>query len=194
MRTTCEGQYVTPSGQNITIGESAIPPNGTHKSVDSCSSHSALNPLGLIEILFEIGIFFTGLSLLVAIWTAIHYTRKKALLNTIISLAALAFLGLGTILTHGVAVAISKLLNLLGSEIGLRTQYGGKFLALAWATVILIIVDIGLWVLIGLFGDNVPGPARQRKVAERRQYDEKKAYEMTPRSSGRDGHSSEGRV
>lgn len=133
--------------------------------VDSCSSHSSLNPLGLIEILFEIGIFFTGLAFLVAIWTAIRYSRKKAALNCVISVAALAFLGLATILTHGLAVAVSKLLNLLGSGIGLRTTYGGKFIALAWATVILLIVNIGLWTIIVLFLGNLPGGEGLRRGA-----------------------------
>lgn len=163
MRTTCEGEYVTPSGQNITIGDSPPPPNGTHKVVDSCSSHSALNPLGLIRILFEIGIFFTGLALLVAIWTTVRFSRKKALLNCIVSVAALSFLGLATILTHGLSVAASKLLNLLGSGIGLKTEYGGKFIALAWATVILMLVNIGLWVVLGFWGENLSKLSRKKK-------------------------------
>lgn len=132
--------------------------------MDSCSSHSALNPLGLIRILFEIGIFFTGLTLLVAIWATTRYSWKKACLNIICSIAALVFLGLGTVLTHGLSIAASKLLNLLGSGIGLKTEYGGKFIALAWATVILLLVNIGLWVLLGFFGDKLPGAQRRGKT------------------------------
>lgn len=189
MRTTCEGEYITPSGQNITIGESPLPPNGTHKHVDSCSSHSALNPLGLIRVLFEIGIFFTGVALLVAIWGTVRYSRKKALLNIVVSLPAITFLGLATILTHGLSVAVSKLLNLLGSGIGLKTEYGGKFIALAWATVILLLVNIGLWIILVFFAKNLPGLVRKldREHTAREANNEKVPSYSTPQSSMEEG-------
>lgn len=151
--------------------------------MDSCSSHSALNPLGLIRVIFYIGIFFTTLALVISIWATARYTTRKAWLAIIISLAALAFLGLATILTHGLAVAISKILNLLGSGIGLKTTYGGKWIALAWATVVLLLVNIGLWVLICLFGDNWPGPAKSMKIRGKQIDNEKSDHYGSQRSS-----------
>jgi hypothetical protein len=153
LRSTCEGEYVTPDGKNITVGDSAFPPNGTSMDTDSCSKHSSLNPLGLIRILFYIGIFFAGLSLLLGIWGMICFSRKLAILNAVGSLPALGFLGLATVATHGLAVAVSKLLNLLTRDVGLETEFGGKWIAMAWAMTILVLVNIGLWTVLALFGE-----------------------------------------
>jgi hypothetical protein len=155
LRSTCEGEYVTPTGQNITVGESALPPNGTKMEADSCSKHSALNPLGLILVLFYIGIFFAGVSVLLGIWGMICFSRKLAILNAVGALPALGFLGLGTVGTHGFAVAVTKLLNLLTGKLGLRTDYGGRWIAMAWAMTILVLINIAIWTVLAIFGDHM---------------------------------------
>ncbi|EGP90143.1 unnamed protein product [Zymoseptoria tritici ST99CH_1A5] len=162
LRSTCSGEYVTPDGKNITIGESAFPPNGTKMDVNRCSQHSSLNPLGLVRVLFYIGIIFAGLSVLLGIWATFCFSRKLAILNAIVALPALGFLGLATVATHGFAVAVSKILNLLTGKLGLETDYGGKWIAMAWAMTILILVDIGLWTILALFGDHLHTPRRNK--------------------------------
>lgn len=43
----------------------------------------------------------------------------------------------------------------------MRTEYGGRFIALAWATVILMIVNVGLLVVLVLFEKHLPGKGKR---------------------------------
>lgn len=156
LRTTCSGEYKTPQGMNITVGGSPLPPNGTHKVVERCSKHSALNPLTLVRVLFEIGIFFTGLCLLASLWATACFSRKKAIINVLLALPALSFLALAASATHGVATAAPAVLNFLGSELGVEAKAGQSFITLVWATTILLLIHASLWTILVFTGEHLP--------------------------------------
>ncbi|EME78765.1 uncharacterized protein MYCFIDRAFT_43509 [Pseudocercospora fijiensis CIRAD86] len=166
LRTTCSGEFVMPNGTNVTIGVSAPPPNGTEKVITSCDQHSDLNPLIFIRVLYYIAIICLGLALLLSIWSVISFSRKKVIANVIFCLPALGFLALASVSSHGIAIGSAAVLNFLGDGIGIRANKGGKFIALTWATTILVLVDLGLWVLLFLVGERLPG-VKDRGVREK---------------------------
>ncbi|KAF7197277.1 hypothetical protein HII31_01388 [Pseudocercospora fuligena] len=143
LRTTCSGEYVMPNGTNVTIGVSAPPPNGTEKHIISCDQHSNLNPLIFIRVCYYVGIICLGLALLLSIWSVISFSRKKVIANVILILPALGFLALASVSSHGIAIGAAAVLNFLGDGIGIQANKGGKFIALTWATTILVLPLLG---------------------------------------------------
>ena len=68
-------------------------------------------------------------------------------------------------------------LNFLGDGIGIQANKGGKFIALTWATTILVLVDLGLWVLLFLVGEHLPG-VKDRAVREKEREMERESHEL----------------
>ncbi|KAK4902563.1 hypothetical protein LTR27_000500 [Elasticomyces elasticus] len=131
---TCEGTYQFKNGTNMTVGDSGLPTKGTHKTVDSCSSHSAIDPMQLIRIVYWISVVLTAIELALGIVGIVKPTRKMALLNVFGTVPALIFIFLASAVTHGIAVGAEHLVNFLGSHIGVEGKSGAKFLQLTWAT------------------------------------------------------------
>jgi hypothetical protein len=156
LRTTCVGEYITPTGDNITIGISPAPPNGTHGEIQKCKEHSSLNPLILIRVFYYLGAIFTGVALLTTILGLVRFSRKVAILNIMTTAVALCFLVLGSALSHGFAIAAAGLIDFISNGIGVDAKAGRKFIALTWATTILVAISCGLWVVLALLGKRLP--------------------------------------
>ena len=168
--TTCEGEYELPNnGGNITIGQSPLPPPGTHKVVDKCSKHSAVDPLSFLNIFYWISIVFTGIAMLTAFAGAWFATWKMALVNILATGPAFCIMGLSSALAHGVAVGVPKLIDFVGGGIGIDGVPGSKFLRLTWAVVILLFINMCLWCVLLFLA------RREHKKAE---MSEKEAYQM----------------
>lgn len=151
--TTCSGDYAYPNGTNITVGMSSFSPNNTRQRIDSCDSNSFINPVSLVRVLYEIGIFFTGLALLTAIIGLVRFSRKVAILNIVVTLPALCFIGIASAATHGISAGAAGLVNFVGKGIGIAGYAGGKFMALTWATTILLLVSTCLWTVLAFIGE-----------------------------------------
>ncbi|KAK5711300.1 hypothetical protein LTR15_012590 [Elasticomyces elasticus] len=159
---TCEGTYQFKNGTNVTIGADIGPTTkGIHAHVDSCSSHSAIDPMQLIRIVYWLGVVCTAIALTFAFVGQVRPTRKMALLNIFGTLPALISIFLASAVTHGIAVGAEHLVNFLSSHIGVEGKSGAKFLQLTWATTILLIINMAFWgLLFFLSGRNaVPQPA-----------------------------------
>lgn len=149
MITTCSGHYVTSDGKNITVGGTVMADNSTHKHVDKCEKHSALDPVQLVRIVYEIGIAFVGLALFTAIVGVFKGHRGLALINIVVTGAAFAIIGLATAVTHGVAVGAEKLINFVGQDLGVEGQVG-LWKNLSWGCVGLLGFNmLFLWPVIG---------------------------------------------
>jgi hypothetical protein len=146
--TTCEGEYQFPNGTNVTVGNSGLPVPGTHKQVDSCSKHSAVDPLSFLNVFYWIGIVLTGLAMLMGFVGIYSATWKMALFNVLATVPAFCVMGLSSALAHGVAVGVPKLIDFVGGGIGLAGIAGQKFLRLTWAVVILLFINMLLWSLL----------------------------------------------
>ena len=146
--TTCEGAYQFPNGTNITVGNSSLPVPGTHKHVDTCSKHSAVDPLSFLNVFYWIGIVLTGLAMLMGFVGVYSATWKMALFNVLATVPAFCVMGLSSALAHGVAVGVPKLIDFVGGGIGIDGIAGQKFLTLTWAVVILLFINMLLWSLL----------------------------------------------
>lgn len=146
--TTCEGEYQLPNGNNITVGNGTLPLPGTHKVVDSCSAHSAVDPLSFLNVFYWIGIVFTGIAMVMGFAGLWFATWKMALFNILATVPAFCIMGLSSALAHGVAVGVPKLIDFVGNGIGIDGVQGQKFLTLTWATVILLFVNAMLWCVV----------------------------------------------
>ncbi|KAK3071714.1 hypothetical protein LTR53_008143 [Teratosphaeriaceae sp. CCFEE 6253] len=143
--TTCEGTYQFKNGTNITVGASGLPTKGTHPHVDSCSSHSVIDPMQLIRILYWIGVVLTGVALVLGIVGLVRPTRKIALLNVLGTVPAFLLIFLASAVTHGVAVGAEHLVNFIGKDIGVAGHRGDKFLQLTWTTSMLLLINMAFW-------------------------------------------------
>ncbi|TKA66852.1 hypothetical protein B0A55_09999 [Friedmanniomyces simplex] len=150
--TTCEGTYQFKNGTNITVGDSGLPTKVTHSHVDSCSSHSAIDPMQFVRILYWIGIVLTAAALVLALLGLVRPTRKIALLNVFGTLPAFLFIFLASAVTHGVPVGAEHLVNSIGQDIGISGQRGDKFLQMTWATTILLLINMAFWGLLFFLG------------------------------------------
>lgn len=169
MMTTCSGEYQLKNGSNITHGVGTAPPtNNTHEHVDVCEKHSALDPVSVVRILYEIGIVLTGLAFVLSIWGMIRFSRKAALINALATLPAVMLIGLASAAVHGVAVGAEHLINFAGSGIGISGAAGTKFINLTWATTILLLVNVGVWCVLAFIGERVdvmmPKRSREKEV------------------------------
>ncbi|KAK3629461.1 hypothetical protein LTR56_018000 [Elasticomyces elasticus] len=157
---TCEGTYQFKNGTNMTVGDSGLPTKGTHMVVDRCSSHSVIDPMQLIRIVYWIGIVLTAISFILAVGGLVRPTRKMALLNIFGTIPAFIVILLASSVTHGIAVGAEHLVNFLGSHIGVEGKSGAKFLQLTWATVILLLIDMIFWGLLFFLSGRNAAPQR----------------------------------
>lgn len=152
MMTTCKITYRYHNGTNVTVGAGEAPPlsgkGGVYEHVDSCTTHSALDPLGLIKIIYWAGIVCNGVALVLCIAGLVFTSKKIATFNIIASGAALFFLFLASAVTQGFAVGASKFINFIGQDFGIRGYKGGKFIAMTWATTALILLNLVIWILL----------------------------------------------
>lgn len=146
--TTCQGTYAFKNGTDIVVGNSSLPTKGTHEKVASCSSHSAIDPMSLVKILYWIGIIFTAAAFLLGIAGIVLTSRKIALYNVIGSVPAFCFMLLASAVTHGISVGAAHLVNFVGEDVGIQGSAGQKFLTLSWTTTCLILVNMGIWSLL----------------------------------------------
>lgn len=181
LMTTCSGEYVWPNGTNLTVGMSAYSTNNTHQRIDDCDDNSFINPVSLVRVLYEIGIFFTGISLLTAILGLVRFSRKVAILNIFVGAPALCFIGIASAATHGISAAAAGLANFVGKGIGIAGYAGGKFMALTWATTILLLVNIALWAILFLVGERNFLARKGKNSDEGRDANSINGHEMTVR-------------
>ena len=162
---TCSGEYVTSDGKNISVSQTADDSDEhTHKHVDTCDKNSAINPTTLILIVYWIGIAFTAAALIAAFVAVLMTGRKIALVNVALTGAAFCFVGLASAVTHGIASGAAKLVNFVGENIGVAGYAGQKFLALTWATTVLLLINAILWsVLFFLRGRAESGSSKRAK-------------------------------
>lgn len=167
--TTCEGEYQFPNGTNVTVGDSGLPIPGTHKHVDSCSKHSAVDPLSFLNVFYWIGIILTGLAMLMGFVGIYSATWKMALFNVLATVPAFCVMGLSSALAHGVAVGVPKLIDFVGGGIGISAVTGQQFLKLTWAVVILLLINMVIWSVLVFLA---------RKESEKAETKSKEAYAM----------------
>ena len=155
MSASCVGTYEFQNGTNVTVGDSGLPAakgkDSVHKHVESCSPHSALDPMSLIRILYWVGIVFTGSALAAGVAGIVLLRtrgRKMALINVFITLPAFCFVGLASAVTHGLSLGAAKLINFIGADVGVAGYMGHRFLALTWATTVLLLVNMAFWSLL----------------------------------------------
>jgi len=148
---TCDGEYIyNKNGSNITVGADVAPPtNGsTHKLVDSCPSHSILDPMSLLKIFYWVGIALTALALILGVVAAVTSGPVLAMVTMIVTIFAFCFVGLASAATHGIAVGAAKLVNYIGEEMGIAGYSGSRFLALTWAATWLLVINMVIWCCI----------------------------------------------
>lgn len=179
--TTCSGEYAWPNGTNLTVGMSATPTNNTRQRIDDCDSNSFINPVSLVRVLYEIGIFFTGVALLTGILGLVRYSRKVAMLNMLVTLPALCFIGIASAATHGISAGAAGLVNFVGKSIGIAGYAGGKFMALTWATTILLLVNMGLWAILIFVGERNFFQSKQQQHKEEARDASLDGHEMSVR-------------
>ncbi|KAI7088635.1 hypothetical protein KC356_g3130 [Hortaea werneckii] len=146
---TCKGTYKYKDGKNETVSVGKPAKDDEDKKiyahVDSCEKHSALDPMGLIRVLYWAGIALTVVSVLLG-WTGVFMqSRKMAIFNCLATLPAFLFLVLASAVTHGIGMGAAKFINFIGGEIGVRGYKGGKFIALTWACTALLLANGLLW-------------------------------------------------
>ncbi|CAK4011654.1 hypothetical protein AC578_2023 [Lecanosticta acicola] len=161
MMTTCSGEYQFKNGSNITHSVGPAPPrNSTHQHVDTCEKHSALDPVSVVRILYEIGIVLVAISFVLSIWGMIRFSRKAAVINALATFPAAMLVGLASAAVTGVAVGAEKLVNFAGKGIGISGAAGNKFISLTWAVTALLLVNIGIWCVLAFVGDKTKVPRR----------------------------------
>ncbi|GAB1739444.1 hypothetical protein NU219Hw_g4402t1 [Hortaea werneckii] len=146
---TCKGTYKYKDGKNETVIAGKPAKDDADKEiyphVDSCEKHSALDPMGLIRVLYWAGIALTVVAVLLG-WAGIFLkSRKIAIFNCLATLPAFLFLVLASAVTHGIGMGAAKFINFIGGEIGVRGYKGGKFIALTWACTALLLANGLLW-------------------------------------------------
>ncbi|KAI7489251.1 hypothetical protein KC351_g1475 [Hortaea werneckii] len=146
---TCKGTYKYKDGKDETVSPGKPAKDDEDKQiyahVDSCEKHSALDPMGLIRVLYWAGIALTIVSVLLG-WAGVFMkSRKMAIFNCLATLPAFLFLVLASAVTHGIGMGAAKFINFIGGEIGVRGYKGGKFIALTWACTALLLANGLLW-------------------------------------------------
>jgi hypothetical protein len=142
---TCSGEFAYKNGTNATVG-AVTGDASVHKVINKCESHSAMNPLSVIRVLFWIGAAFTGIGFVCSIASVVRPGNNKIALATICSLlVAFCCLGLASAVTHGVAIAARNTINGTFAKIDVTAEVG-KAVQLAWVTTCLVLISILLWV------------------------------------------------
>nr|OQO25242.1 hypothetical protein B0A51_09366 [Rachicladosporium sp. CCFEE 5018] len=161
---TCHGDYAFKNGTNVTVG-AAYGDEPVHRVTNTCSSHSAINPLQLVRVLYWIAVVLTGIAFGCGVVGMVRPTsRRVALINICALGTAFLFLGLASSITHGVAVGARHLINGIFASIAVSGEVG-KLVQLSWATTCLILVSIGFRVLSFVFAGRVAESERVRDSA-----------------------------
>jgi hypothetical protein len=150
--TDCSGTYVFQNGANVSVGESTPPtstgPNSVHPHVDTCEKHSLFDPMSLIKVIYWIGIAHILAAFVAALVNIFHPRKWLALVNFMCTLIASIAMALASAVTHIIALVATKVINLLGDDIGIAATMGRSFLGLTWASTILMAINIGLVVAV----------------------------------------------
>ncbi|KAF2035953.1 hypothetical protein EK21DRAFT_53448 [Setomelanomma holmii] len=108
----------------------------------------ALNALmAAMFVLYIIAICLIFVALLAAIAAILLSGRLSACINFLIASLAFLAIGLASALVTAVVVKAASLINQYKNDVGLEAKYGGKFLALTWATTGLMLVVLVAWVV-----------------------------------------------
>ncbi|KAM0721839.1 hypothetical protein Q7P37_002764 [Cladosporium fusiforme] len=144
----CTGTFQYPDNKNYTAGDSGPKLDELRPHVDSCESHSAINPFQLVRILYWIGVLLTGVAFVLGFVGIVRPTKKMAIINVFGTLPAVLFMGLASAVTHGIAVGAEHLVTFVGDKIAVTGVAGQKFISLTWATTVMLLVNLALWSLI----------------------------------------------
>jgi hypothetical protein len=167
---SCSGTYVYKTSKNYTADDTKDL-DQLRPHIDSCASHSAVNPFQLVRIIYWIGVVFSAVALILGLAGVVEPTKKMALINIFGTLPAVIFMGLASAVTHGMAVGAAHLITFIGDKIGVTGVAGQKFVQLTWATTILLLVNLCLWAvvffLLGRMAKSAAGGAGDRKRPDR---------------------------
>jgi hypothetical protein len=140
----CHGTYVMKNGTDIVPGNvNQMNATNLKSQVDGCSKLSALDPLSAIRVMYWIGLVFTILALILG-FTGIFITRV-ARFGFHAAIAAFVIILLVSASIQALSSGAAKLINFAASHIGVEAEVGGQFLALTWATVVLLGINAALW-------------------------------------------------
>lgn len=148
---SCKGTYEFQNGTNVTVGVSG-PPTGNHSvhaQVDSCEQHSDFDvAMDIVKIIYWIGMVHIILALLGSVAAVFSSSRKIAALNFLVTLFAFMALALASAVVHALGLAATKVINFVGSDLGLAAYFGHKFISLTWAATALLAVEIALAIVM----------------------------------------------
>jgi hypothetical protein len=144
---SCVGTYVYKDGKNYTVGDTKDL-DELRPKINSCEGHSAVNPFQLVRIIYWVGVVLSAVAFILGLIGVVRPTRKMALINVFGTLPAVIFMGLASAVTHGMAVGAAHLITFIGDKIGITGVSGQKFIQLTWATTIMLLIDLCLWVVV----------------------------------------------
>lgn len=144
---SCVGTYVYKDGKNYTMGDTKDL-DQLRPHIDTCESHSAVNPFQIVRIIYWIAVVLTAVALILGLVGIIKPTKKMAMINVFGTLPAVIFMGLASAVTHGMAVGAAHLITFVGEKIGVTGVSGAKFIQLTWATTIMLLINLCLWAVV----------------------------------------------
>lgn len=110
---------------------------------------------GLLKAVFILYCIAAGLFVLClfAAVSAIFSTGKwTARVNVLLAVVGFLVVGIASALVTAVVVKGAQVVNDAGNRVGVRADWGGKFLALTWAAAGVVLVAAGWWVVEGCRG------------------------------------------
>lgn len=120
---------------------------------DIQSGIDALNAvMAAMFVLYVVAICLIFVTLVTSAIGILTSGRLSACLNIILALLAFLAIGLASALVTAVMVKGTDVINKHGNSIGLRADYGSKFLALTWAATGLMLVALIAWFAALCFG------------------------------------------
>ena len=103
--------------------------------------------MGAMFVLYCIAIALIFVALFSAVVAILLSGRLSACVNFLLSTLAFLAIGLASALVTAVVVKASHIINDKGNDIGLKADWGGKFLAITWAATALMLVVVLTWVM-----------------------------------------------
>ena len=97
-------------------------------------------------VLYCIGIAFTGLALLGAIWGFIANGRLSAFVNSMLDFLAFFTLGVASAISTAVIVKAVDEINKHGADIGIAAYKGKTFLGMTWAATAVMLLASIVWI------------------------------------------------
>ena len=163
---SCIGTYEYKDGKNYTSSDPVARIDELRPRIDSCESHSAVNPFQIVRIIYWIGVVMTAVALIMGIFGIVRPTKKVAMINVFGTVPALIFMGLASAVTHGMAAGAAHLITFVGEKVGVTGVSGSKFITLTWAVTIMLLVNMSFWALafflIGRVAKSPGGEGRKR--------------------------------